>query len=153
MERHHSNQFLLSKGTEVSPSKDKEGTSRASSLEDEQQEYLLDVEGVPPYRKRASRYGTLSGYAFPVSVLLLLLSSINLILALRHRPTDQQCVAQTSVWSPALEAVEFVEMDFENKFGHKSPYRGPPTEEIEAKWESLYLSKCKLEMRVLESVD
>ncbi|KAI1323301.1 hypothetical protein F5Y16DRAFT_384195 [Xylariaceae sp. FL0255] len=53
---------------------------------------------------------------------------------LLYRPTDQYCARQLSVWSPVLDAVEYTSQDFDNSFAHKTEYRGPPTDEVEAAW-------------------
>ncbi|CCF34127.1 hypothetical protein CH063_01082 [Colletotrichum higginsianum] len=58
--------------------------------------------------------------------------------ALRWAPSDKYCAAQLSVWSPLLEAVEYEERDFESGLSlESSGFTGPPTAEMEAKWESL----------------
>lgn len=44
--------------------------------------------------------------------------------------------------APALEAVEYETYTFQNKFTQMSIYRGPPTPEREAAWESLTHSKA-----------
>lgn len=78
------------------------------------------------------------------------------------RQTDQECAAQLSIWctsykatssvmsrtntpvAPVLEAVEYVSYDFSNAFDGKSPFRGPPTAELEARWENLTFSRYLL---------
>ncbi|TKX26560.1 hypothetical protein C1H76_1092 [Elsinoe australis] len=40
--------------------------------------------------------------------------------------------------SPANEAVEYLDYDFNNMFSHKSEYRGPPTVELEKRWQELW---------------
>ncbi|KAI4180236.1 MAG: hypothetical protein LQ346_007038 [Caloplaca aetnensis] len=40
--------------------------------------------------------------------------------------------------APALEIVKLHETNFANSFAEKSPYRGPPTVELEAAWEELW---------------
>ncbi|KAK5661911.1 hypothetical protein OQA88_10020 [Cercophora sp. LCS_1] len=69
-----------------------------------------------------------------VSVLALL---VYVALALRGPPTDEQCARQLSLWSPALEAVSYVNYDWPNEFDSTSKYRGPPTLELEEIWENL----------------
>jgi hypothetical protein len=36
------------------------------------------------------------------------------------------------------EAVEFEERDFANAFAQQSPFRGPPTPELESSWNSIW---------------
>ncbi|GJN83108.1 hypothetical protein PLIIFM63780_006656 [Purpureocillium lilacinum] len=43
-----------------------------------------------------------------------------------------------SVWSPAFEAVEYQDVQFQNRFSEKSPYRGKPTRELEKAWLDLW---------------
>lgn len=43
--------------------------------------------------------------------------------------------------APALEAVEYIELDFSDAFNSTSKYRGPPTKELEDAWEDLTFSK------------
>ena len=68
----------------------------------------------------------------------------------------QTCLAQTSSYctpsppcacenadttpqsAPALEVVKYHETDFANAFDERSPYRGPPTVELEQAWEDLW---------------
>ncbi|USW53775.1 Putative mycotoxin biosynthesis protein UstYa [Septoria linicola] len=51
-----------------------------------------------------------------------------------RRDTDQECAAQLSMYSPAIEAVEYIDFDFDDDFNVSSIYRGPPTPEREAAW-------------------
>ncbi|KAL8387061.1 hypothetical protein RB595_010185 [Gaeumannomyces hyphopodioides] len=76
----------------------------------------------------------------PVIVLLAVLCALVTTLlgvVLLSKPTDNQCARQLSVWSPALEAVEYVSLDFDNAFNSTSKYRGPPTPEVEQAWHNL----------------
>lgn len=43
--------------------------------------------------------------------------------------------------APALEAVEYVDVQFQNKFNEHSIYRGKPTPELEKAWLDLW--NCK----------
>jgi hypothetical protein len=67
--------------------------------DEDQKDGLLEQEDedLPKRQKKSilSRYSRLS---LPLSILLFILSSANVIFAVYHRPTDQQCVAQTSLW-------------------------------------------------------
>jgi hypothetical protein len=40
--------------------------------------------------------------------------------------------------APVMEAVDYVEYDFDNAFDSKNIYRGPPTPERDAAWAKLY---------------
>ncbi|KAI0911134.1 hypothetical protein F4823DRAFT_329152 [Ustulina deusta] len=55
------------------------------------------------------------------------------------KPTDEACGIQTTIWSPANEAIEYEIIEPNNAFAHKSPYRGPPTPELETAWDGLWL--------------
>ncbi|GAW15925.1 hypothetical protein ANO14919_053470 [Xylariales sp. No.14919] len=73
-------------------------------------------------------------------LLLIILISFTIALisiSLAFKPTDKQCARQLSVYSPAMDAVEYIEYDFDNAFGSQSIYRGPPTDEREAAWHAL----------------
>ncbi|RWA08994.1 hypothetical protein EKO27_g6101 [Xylaria grammica] len=73
-------------------------------------------------------------------LLLIILISFTIVLisiSLAFKPTDKQCARQLSVYSPAMDAVEYIEYDFDNAFGSQSIYRGPPTDEREAAWHAL----------------
>ncbi|KAF2402008.1 hypothetical protein EJ06DRAFT_474966 [Trichodelitschia bisporula] len=109
--------------------------------DEEQAERLLADEKTSHIRDDTSptNYARLSfcaRYALPLCAVLFVASAVNLFLALR-RPSDEACAARTSLWSPALPAVRYIEYDFANSFGQKSPYRGPPTPEREALWDEL----------------
>ncbi|EFQ24894.1 hypothetical protein CGRA01v4_06855 [Colletotrichum graminicola] len=49
-------------------------------------------------------------------------------------PSDQDCARQLSMWSPVLDAVEYIQYDFDDAFNSTSIYRGPPTPEREQAW-------------------
>jgi hypothetical protein len=70
------------------------------NLDDEdQKEGLLEQEDNEildhPKKPVLSRF---SRFSLPVSILLFILSSANVIFTIYHQPTDQHCVAQTSLW-------------------------------------------------------
>ncbi|TVY38938.1 Cyclochlorotine biosynthesis protein [Lachnellula subtilissima] len=85
-------------------------------------------------------------YIIRCSVLALLVifmttSVFFFLLYFLKRPSDHECAAQLSVWSPLMEAegvVEYKETDFENDFAHQTKYRGPPTQELEDAWSDLW---------------
>ncbi|KAI1420871.1 hypothetical protein F5Y12DRAFT_719090 [Xylaria sp. FL1777] len=70
-----------------------------------------------------------------ITLILLVVTLISMTLA--FKPTDNQCARQLSIYSPAMEAVGYVEYDFDNAFNSQSIYRGPPTDEREAAWHAL----------------
>ncbi|KAF4552928.1 Hypothetical protein D9617_8g049410 [Elsinoe fawcettii] len=49
-----------------------------------------------------------------------------------------ECVEKLSIYSPANEAVEYFEYNFDNMFSHKTAFRGPPTVEREKLWQELW---------------
>ncbi|KAJ8125183.1 hypothetical protein O1611_g8458 [Lasiodiplodia mahajangana] len=87
---------------------------------------------IQSYRKRIALISGAAAFFFICTIVLL----ITLIF---KRPTDKQCGIQTSIWSPANEAIEYEVVGPQNPFAHKSPYRGPPTPELETAWDDLWL--------------
>ncbi|KAK4455388.1 hypothetical protein QBC34DRAFT_374227 [Podospora aff. communis PSN243] len=63
---------------------------------------------------------------------------ILLAAAVTRQPTDAECTARLSVWSPAFEAVRYEDVQFQNSFSQKSVYRGKPTPELEQAWLDLW---------------
>ncbi|KAH8162912.1 hypothetical protein CIB48_g5328 [Xylaria polymorpha] len=84
------------------------------------------------YRKLIALISSAALFFFGCTVVLL----VALVL---KRPTDAQCGIQTTIWSPANEAIEYEIIEPNNAFAHKSPYRGPPTPELETAWDGLWL--------------
>ncbi|KAI1197114.1 hypothetical protein F5X97DRAFT_344061 [Nemania serpens] len=70
---------------------------------------------------------------------IVLLTTGLVVLLLTRKPTDAQCGAQLSIWSPANEVIEYQLLEPNNSFAHESPYRGPPTPELESAWTKLWL--------------
>ncbi|KAI1282903.1 hypothetical protein F5Y07DRAFT_394868 [Xylaria sp. FL0933] len=62
-----------------------------------------------------------------------------LVAVIFKTPSDKQCGIQTTIWSPANEAIEYEIIEPDNAFAHESPYRGPPTPELETAWDGLWL--------------
>ncbi|PLB50807.1 hypothetical protein P170DRAFT_425108 [Aspergillus steynii IBT 23096] len=54
------------------------------------------------------------------------------------QPTERDCTVRMSAWSPALTAIQYNWLTYQNDFSTKSEYRGTPTPELESMWESLY---------------
>ncbi|MCJ1402924.1 hypothetical protein MMC11_006145 [Xylographa trunciseda] len=73
-----------------------------------------------------------------VAILLLGLSVSFFIAAVFRGVSDGECIARLSTYSPAIESVEYEELNFDNLFRHQTVYRGPPTNELEREWERLY---------------
>ncbi|KAI1745247.1 hypothetical protein F4680DRAFT_97442 [Xylaria scruposa] len=75
------------------------------------------------------------------SIALFLFGCTSVLLAayVLKTPTDEQCGIQTTIWSPANEAIEYEIIEPNNTFAHKSPYRGPPNPELETAWDELWL--------------
>ncbi|TDZ21041.1 Cyclochlorotine biosynthesis protein O [Colletotrichum orbiculare MAFF 240422] len=70
-------------------------------------------------------------------VFLLAASATLLVITFLRKPTEAECHRLLSPYSPALEAVELVDMTFEGDFEQPSPWRGPPSPERDAAWEYL----------------
>ncbi|KAH8879266.1 hypothetical protein GQ53DRAFT_855067 [Thozetella sp. PMI_491] len=68
---------------------------------------------------------------------LFLMALSSFITTIILKPSDRQCVERLSLYSPAFEAIEYVEYDFENSFNSTTIYRGPPTPEREEAWQQL----------------
>jgi hypothetical protein len=69
------------------------------SYDEDQKEGLLEQEeDNPPKRQKKSASDRWSRYSLPLSAALFLLSTMNIIFSIYRRPTEQQCVAKTSLW-------------------------------------------------------
>ncbi|KAI0415547.1 hypothetical protein F5X98DRAFT_388736 [Xylaria grammica] len=95
-----------------------------------------DSESLPEVDIR--RYRKIIALQWGAILFLLICTSAFLLALVLNRPGDKQCGIQTTVWSPANEAIEYVDLEIENGFAHESPYRGPPTPELEGAWEKLW---------------
>lgn len=109
--------------------------------------------------------GLLESSLIPLSILVLSMA-FGFVFSFLRAPTDQDCARQLSMWckscpstllaklgskskhrrvlthtAPALEAVEYVQMDFNDAFNSTSIYRGLPTPEREQAWFDLTYSK------------
>lgn len=74
-------------------------------------------------------------YWLLINVAVMCLSA--LFFALSFRRDDLACAKQLSVYSPALEAVQYRTTIFNGTFGLDSVYRGPPSPDIDAAWERI----------------
>ncbi|KAI0468331.1 hypothetical protein F4859DRAFT_491262 [Xylaria cf. heliscus] len=80
----------------------------------------------------------------PFSVVLpWFLAILNLGLFLRQylrHPSELECARLLSPYSPAIDAgiVEYYDTNFQNEFGGRSSYTGPPTPELEERWDDLW---------------
>ncbi|KAI9776101.1 MAG: hypothetical protein M1839_000614 [Geoglossum umbratile] len=103
---------------------------------------LLSKDEKEEYGVEDARLGkrslSMTRWSLPASLLLFALSILLLIAARSIRPSDNQCARQLSVWSPGLDAVEYIEYDLENKFDEPSIYRGPPTPARDKAWTELW---------------
>ncbi|KAF2752792.1 hypothetical protein EJ05DRAFT_480943 [Pseudovirgaria hyperparasitica] len=77
------------------------------------------------------------GSVLSVLYLCIISTFIACCILIFHRPSDVQCAKQLSSYSPALEAVEYVNIDFDADFDAHGIYRGPPTPEREQAWFNL----------------
>ena len=97
-----------------------------------------------------------------LAVLIILTCGL-IVAVLTHKQSDQQCARQLSMWcrcslvrrmlvsgrltrtlsatAPALDAVEYIQLDFNDAFNSTSIYRGPPTPEREEAWFNLTYSQ------------
>ncbi|KIM96851.1 hypothetical protein OIDMADRAFT_169633 [Oidiodendron maius Zn] len=55
-----------------------------------------------------------------------------------RKPTDLECTRQLNAWSPVFDVVEYEDVQFSNAFFQPSPYKGPPTPELEKAWSDLW---------------
>ncbi|KAF7595707.1 hypothetical protein BBP40_005151 [Aspergillus hancockii] len=103
----------------------------------------LDIDNVP--RKRAW-FALREPRLMSIATLIVPLALLSLSFALgfwasSHRTQTsalQVSLEQTSIYSPAFEAISYYETDFANAFNQKSQYRGPPTVELEKAWNDLW---------------
>ncbi|KAJ5588765.1 hypothetical protein N7537_011443 [Penicillium hordei] len=73
-----------------------------------------------------------------ICVLMFLSGGIMILAAQRWKPSDRECAAQLSIWSPLLEAVEYEERNSASTFTmERSGFTGTPSRQLEAKWKSL----------------
>ncbi|KAM7187955.1 protein of unknown function (DUF3328) domain containing protein [Rhypophila sp. PSN 637] len=56
----------------------------------------------------------------------------------QSHPGTTTCVKKLSMYSPLNDAVEYHDYNFDNKFAHKTEFRGPPTPELEETWTRLW---------------
>lgn len=107
--------------------------------------------------------------AWVFTTLLLAACLLLLVAAITREPSDRECLIKLSVWckflqfpshsvpsrrihlglkncngtpAPAFEAVEHVDVQFQNGFHEKSIYRGKPTPDLEQAWLDLW--NCRL---------
>lgn len=116
--------------------------SKYSNVPTEELDDAISVDGGSYVRqRRCSRLGATRNYSttlFTLSVIFFGLSIMNLFFAPNGSVNDRRCAQYMAAASPAFEAVEYEWKTFENDFFHDSPYRGPPTEELEKAWDDLW---------------
>ncbi|KAI0183004.1 hypothetical protein EV127DRAFT_448221 [Xylaria flabelliformis] len=71
------------------------------------------------------------------------LALLNLGLFLQQylrQPSELECTHLLNAYSPAIDAgiVEYYETNFQNEFGGRSEYIGPPTPQLEERWNNLW---------------
>lgn len=110
-------------------------------------------------------YRRLIVFQWGAIISLLICTSVLLLALVLKRPEDKECgikrqfgvseMSRTSLGrrlnyffhtAPAVEAIEYENIEIENGFSHESPYRGPPTPELEAAWEKLW--RCMSEASI-----
>ncbi|KAK4076184.1 hypothetical protein Trihar35433_2744 [Trichoderma harzianum] len=79
-------------------------------------------------------YKSIACYSWPVLVAAMIWT----VLMSPPRSSLLDCLKATSIYSPALPVIELSDTDFANDFIERSPYRGPPTEELESLWFKLW---------------
>ncbi|KAI0147544.1 hypothetical protein GGR57DRAFT_515806 [Xylariaceae sp. FL1272] len=82
-------------------------------------------------------FGNASGLLIVIFYTLIIAIIASFTTIILYRPSDQYCARRLSLWSPVLDAVEYISLDFDNEFAHKTKYRGPPTEDVESAWHEL----------------
>ncbi|KAF2965694.1 hypothetical protein GQX73_g7902 [Xylaria multiplex] len=72
--------------------------------------------------------------------LLVLLSLAFLSYQYARQPREVECARLLGAYSPALESgvIEYYDTTFRNEFGGKTEYGGPPTPELEERWNHLW---------------
>lgn len=80
----------------------------------------------------------------PLSLFLFLLLVACLIIIFATSSSDRTCSQKTSVYSPLLNEIEYVNVDFQNGFTEPSIYRGPPTPRLEDDWKDLIFSESPI---------
>lgn len=77
-------------------------------------------------------------WPWAAALTLLCVTALLVSAAITRSPNEAECMQKLSVWSPAFEAVEYVDVQFQNGFFEQSKYRGRPTPEIEKAWFELW---------------
>ncbi|KAK1973944.1 hypothetical protein LZ30DRAFT_814329 [Colletotrichum cereale] len=78
------------------------------------------------------------------SILTTFLLIILFAVSTRQTLTDKDCAKLLSPYSPALEAVEYEWVTYQNSFDQPSAYRGQPTSELEQAWNDLIARKSPI---------
>jgi len=71
-----------------------------------------------------------------ISIFIFICGGVMLLVAYRWQPSDKECTAQLSIWSPLFDAVEYEQRDWTSGLS-ASEFSGPPTPELEAKWSEI----------------
>ncbi|KAI1122538.1 hypothetical protein F5Y10DRAFT_253864 [Nemania abortiva] len=119
-------------------------SSRSESPHSDE-EYRRFIDGKPCCEDGSphSRPGTWGRVLYFSIILPWVLALLNFGLFLNQylrQPSELACARLLSPYSPAMEAdiIEYYDTNFENEFGGKSQYIGPPTPELEERWDDLW---------------
>ncbi|KZT69700.1 hypothetical protein DAEQUDRAFT_785292 [Daedalea quercina L-15889] len=76
-----------------------------------------------------------------------------IILFYAYKVQDEQCTKRLSIYSPALEVVEYKTVVFDGVLDWPSEYRGPPSEAIDYAWDKISLNNSHkiMPLRIQES--
>ncbi|KAH8898705.1 hypothetical protein GQ53DRAFT_816936 [Thozetella sp. PMI_491] len=104
--------------------------------EDEEEVAFLPDGGVDPRSSKNNRPSRWERFSTAVTIMSLGLSGLFIMAGLWRNPTHQQCIQKLDVWSPMLEAVEYVTTVPDREVSDL--YRGIPTESKEDAWDALW---------------
>ncbi|KAI1119431.1 hypothetical protein F5Y14DRAFT_395268 [Nemania sp. NC0429] len=124
--------------TSTMPSPSYEAVPPASESEEDVESSFEDEKLLLHHRSSPVYWRVLGPVAWLFTTFLLIVLLVVAVAALTKEPTEKQCAERLTVWSPAFEAVEVVDVQFQNSFMEKSIYRGPPTIEREKAWLDLW---------------
>ncbi|KAL2221995.1 hypothetical protein M432DRAFT_601161 [Thermoascus aurantiacus ATCC 26904] len=110
-------------------------SSDMPSQYDNDAEPLLEDNG-EPWNRRSPKRSRL--YIWMLEILLLISSVAFFFSGLgRRAPTDKECAAQLSAYSPAIGAVEYETIKFQGALLDRNPFKGPPSPALDAAWKEI----------------
>ncbi|RAH63528.1 hypothetical protein BO85DRAFT_495449 [Aspergillus piperis CBS 112811] len=124
-----------------------------TSHENDLPDNVIDDDSGPLLDKgNHQRLGRLHCWAIPwlltSQILVFLLSFYMLISGLRLRqsyPTDQQCAAQLSAYSPFIDLVEYDNVRFQGSLFDTNPYKGAPNPRLDDEWKRItHMAQLKI---------